>query len=97
MEIEEVKEQVREIIKEELKSGDYSAFFFGSRIVGNYSKTSDLDVGFDGPDLVPKDIMYKIKSRIDAIPSLYSIDIVDLQSVGDEFKKIAKSKIEEIK
>jgi predicted nucleotidyltransferase len=97
MEIEEVKKKVSEIIKDELRSTHFNAFFFGSRVLGTNSKTSDLDVGIEGTTTIPENILRSIKLRCASIPTLYTIDIVDFSLISVEFKKVAKSKVEEIK
>lgn len=96
MEIEEVKKKVIEIIKDELAGTGFRAFFFGSRIIGNNSPTSDLDVGIEGETPVPDDLLRSIKSRCAGIPTLYTIDIVDFSILSQDFKNVAKSKIEDI-
>lgn len=96
MEIEDVKKEIIKILKNELSDTEYSAFFFGSRITGKNSPTSDLDVGIEGKNSVPENILRNIKARCEAIPTLYSIDIVDFYFLNDDFKKVAKEKTERI-
>jgi predicted nucleotidyltransferase len=97
MEIEEVKKEIVKIIKEELKELDYTAFFFGSRVTGVHSHTSDIDVGIASHEEtkpVPENILKSIKTRCEAIPTLYTIDIVDFSAVSNEFRTVALQKIE---
>lgn len=94
MEIEEIKNEIRKILKEELKDLPYQAFFFGSRVSGTASSRSDLDVGIDGKNPVPKEKILSIRSRFESIPTLYQIDLVDFALIGDDFKKVAKQHIE---
>ncbi len=96
MEIEEVKKAVANIIRNELAATDFSAFFFGSRVTGTNALTSDLDVGIEGSVPVPDNIMRSIKARCAALPTLYTIDVVDFSLISDDFKKVAKEKIERI-
>ena len=105
MDIKEVKKEISEILKEELKDVKCSAFFFGSRVTGTATERSDIDVGiecFDIADIsekltpIPVDIFSKIKSRCEAIRTLYSIDVVDFYYLNDDFKKVAKVKVAEI-
>ena len=97
MEIEEVKKKVGEIVIYELEGTNFSAFFFGSRVMGTNTKTSDLDIGIEGVTAVPENILRSIKSRCSGIPTLFTIDIVDFSSISEEFKKVAKSKVEIIR
>ena len=98
MEIEEIKKEVARIVREELKrdSIKHRAFFFGSRISGTASPRSDLDVGIEGKEALSSDIFRSIKTRCEALPTLYSIDIVDFANIGDDFKKVALRHTEEI-
>ena len=96
MEIEEVKKEVIKILKSELTATSVNAFFFGSRVTGTNNPTSDLDIGIESTTSVPENIMRSIKARCAAIPTLYSIDIVDFSMISEDFKKVAKNKIEKI-
>jgi predicted nucleotidyltransferase len=104
MEIEEVKKNVAAIVREELAKVNASvpvpfpfhAFFFGSRIAGTASPRSDLDVGIEGPEALSSVVMRLIKARCDALPTLYTIDVVDFFMASDDFKKVAKAHIEMI-
>lgn len=97
MEIEEVKREVAKIIKDELSAG-HLAFFFGSRITGAASKRSDLDVGIEeksGKE-VPFNVLSKIRGRCEALPTLFTVDVVDFSKISEDFKKVAKEKVEMI-
>ncbi len=96
MEIEDIEKEITRILKSELSTTGFSAFFFGSRVTGTHTKTSDLDVGIEGALPVPEHILRSIKARCASIPTLYTIDIVDFSLLGEEFKKVAKEKIERI-
>jgi predicted nucleotidyltransferase len=96
MEIEEVKKEISKIIKEELSNLSFSAFFFGSRVTGTALERSDIDVGIEGETSLPDENLRRIKSRCESLPTLYMIDIVDFTLIGEDFKKVAKSKIEKI-
>lgn len=96
MEIEEVKKEIVKILKSELATTDFSAFFFGSRVMGTYTATSDLDVGIEGVTAVPDSIMRSIKTRFASLPTLYTIDVIDFSMISEDFKKVAKDKIERV-
>lgn len=96
MEIEEVKKEITKILQEELKNSTIKAFFFGSRVLGTAQERSDLDVGIESVNPIPKEVFYKIKSRLESIPTLYTIDLVDFALISEDFRKVAKVKIEQI-
>lgn len=93
MEIEAVKKEVARVVKEELARGasSHRAFFFGSRVTGTASATSDLDVGIEGDRPVPLEMLRTIRARCEALHTLFSIDIVDFFGTSDDFKKVAKA------
>ena len=96
MEIEELKEKTIEIVRQELKGLSYKAFFFGSRIAGTASPRSDLDLGIEGHNPVPTEILRTIRTRISALRTLYMVDVVDFYLLSTDFKKVAKTHIQEI-
>ncbi len=85
MEKEEILKEIVKIIRQYLPS-DYQVLLFGSWAKGTALETSDLDIGINGPKKVDQEIMIKIKAGLGGIPTLRSVDIVDLNSVGGEFK-----------
>jgi predicted nucleotidyltransferase len=96
MEITEVKKEIIKILNSELTGLKFNAFFFGSRVIGTNTDTSDLDVGIEGETPVPDNVLRSIKTRCDNIPTLYMIDIVDFSLLSEDFKKVAKEKIEAV-
>jgi len=95
MDIAEVKQAIARIMHDELPKSHH-AFFFGSRVSGTASQTADLDVGIEGDGPLSTDILYTIKSRIDALRTLITVDIVDFANLTDEFKAVAKNALEKI-
>ena len=79
--IEEVVKIVRNYLSEE-----YKIFLFGSWAKGNAQETSDIDIGILGPMKVSQEVVMRIKGAAEAIPTLRSIDIVDLAGKSDEYK-----------
>jgi predicted nucleotidyltransferase len=96
MEIEELKKEVRRIVTKEFTDTEYKAFFFGSRILGTATATSDLDVGILGPMPAPKEKIASLKARFDALATLYRVDVVDFWNTSDDFKKVAMASVEPI-
>jgi len=87
---DKLKKQLNRIIFKYLDKNDWTAFFFGSRVKGNNSLSSDIDIGIEGTESVPPEVMYKIKEEIEEIPTLYSFDIIDFNIVSKNFKQKAK-------
>ncbi len=75
---------------------EYKPVLFGSFARGDALNTSDIDIGIIGKEKVRWDIMVKIKQEIENIPTLRSIDIVDLNTVSDKFKNKALAEAKKI-
>ena len=93
----EVKNKIIEVIKANIDLKQYKAFFIGSRVNGKSRNGSDFDVGILGGKEVPDEILQKIKDGMESLETLYSVDVIDFSRVGEQFKKVALSSIEEIK
>ena len=55
--------------------------FFGSRVSGGARARSDFDVAIDGPAPIAPHLLDGIRERLDGLPTLYRIDLVDLATV----------------
>lgn len=94
--IENLKKEIKEIVGKYLDFHSYRLFFFGSRAAGKGDERSDIDVGIEGPEEVPYEIMSYIKEKIEDMPILYKIDIVDFKKLSDDFRQVALQYIEPI-
>ena len=86
MEKDEIVKEIVKVIRQYLPP-DYKVLLFGSWAKGTALDVSDLDIGLDGPGKIDQEIMIKIKAGLEGILTLRSIDLVDLNSAGGEFKK----------
>ncbi len=71
----------------EYLGSDCKILLFGSWAKGNALDTSDIDIGILGEKKVPFGIMVKIFNKVEKIPTLRSIDIIDLMAKDEEYKK----------
>jgi predicted nucleotidyltransferase len=95
------EKQVLEEIRRKLaaQSGTlagYRAVLFGSRARGAARERSDFDIGICGDRPVPSGVLQRIRDCLDEIETLYRIDVVDLQSVPDRFRRDALEHAEAI-
>ncbi len=88
MDIEEILRQAALIISSELE-GSYRLFLFGSRAKDTSSDKSDIDIGILSNTRITGKQILTIQEKLEQIPTLLKIDVVDFNSVNDEFKKIA--------
>lgn len=86
MEKEEILKETVKIIRQYLPT-DCKILLFGSWAKGTALDTSDLDIAIDGPQKINQEVMIKIKAAIEGIMTLRKVDVVDLNSVDEEFKK----------
>jgi predicted nucleotidyltransferase len=67
----------------------YRVLLFGSRASGSIHTHSDFDIGVLGPQALPLKLFYAIADRFDSLPTLFSIDWVDLNRTTETFRKSA--------
>ena len=48
---EKLKQQLKNIVFKYLDKNRWSVFLFGSRVIGNNSPASDIDIGIEGPEI----------------------------------------------
>ena len=67
----------------------YRVLLFGSRARGDARERSDFDIGVIGDHPMSPDAYDCIESELEALPTLYRIDWVDLARVADAFRERA--------
>lgn len=82
---------LKKILREYLPQGS-KIFLFGSRAMGNNSKSADIDIGVMSNRLDRK-LIIKIKEIIDDSFVPFKVDIIDFSRVDEKFKKVALRKI----
>jgi len=92
--VKNLKQEILQIVAEYLDLEEYRVFFFGSRVSGCSSDRSDIDVGIDGPQPIPLEVMSHIREEIDDLPVLYKIDIVDFERASEDFREVALKHVE---
>ena len=74
-----------EVIKKYLPNA--VVIVYGSRARGDYKPNSDLDVAILTENKIPASLMAQLREELDELPTLVSFDLVDLNSVSEEFKR----------
>lgn len=95
MEFKEITRQIAAIVGSELK-GNYRLFLFGSRAQGTHNEKSDIDIGIISETPITGNQMLTIQDKIEQIQTLLKIDVVDFNSLEDEFRKIALKHTQDI-
>ena len=60
---------------------------FGSRARGDFRENSDLDVAIDLGEVIPAEVMERIREALDELPTLVTFDVVDLNAVSKSFRE----------
>ncbi len=60
---------------------------FGSRARGDFRENSDLDVAIDSGEVIPAEVMERIREALDELPTLVTFDVVDLNAVSKSFRE----------
>jgi uncharacterized protein len=91
-----MKKKILDVIARHLDTKKYHVFAFGSRISGGGDERSDIDVGIEGSEALPAGTLGTIRDDMEALDTLYKIDVVDFSDVSPKFKEVAKRYIEMI-
>ena len=86
---EELQKQIKNIFGRYFPDEKYRLFFFGSRVKGDNSLRSDIDLGVEGENQLPPKLKLEIEDELQNLPILYKIDLVDFSKVSDGFKNKA--------
>lgn len=89
--VPKLKKEITEIVGKHLNLFEYKIFFFGSRISDKGDEHSDIDIGIEGSNKIPYEIMAKIKEEVEDLPTLYKIEIVDFKNVSSDFRKVVSN------
>ncbi|MEW5952055.1 MAG: nucleotidyltransferase domain-containing protein [Elusimicrobiota bacterium] len=63
-------------------------FLFGSRANGNFTENSDADIAIKGEHKIDLETIAKIKMDLEELNINFKIDIIDYNSVSENFRKI---------
>lgn len=92
--VEKLKKEILAIVGKHLDLQHYRVFFFGSRVAGNGTDRSDIDIGIEGLEPVPFGIVLDMKEELKELPTLYKIDVVDFTGASKDFREVASKDIE---
>ena len=92
----DIEEQHLKIVKEvlaDLLPDNTKVWIFGSRVTGKAKKFSDLDIALDlgSNKKICLALFADLKEAFDKSDLPWTVDIVDMNSISDEFKSIIDS------
>ena len=82
MPVEDLLRRCVSIIRRRLPGEEWGIWVFGSQADGRAHAGSDLDLAVAGPRPIPLTELGEIREEIEQIPTLRSVDIVDLSAAG---------------
>jgi len=85
----QIEKRHLEIIVQILAKYRYGFFAFGSRVMGNAKRLSDLDIFYK--DAIPLYDLHKLEEEFEESDLPFKVDIVDYNKCDDDFKKIIMS------
>jgi len=84
------------LIRQAVSDRAYRVVLFGSWAMGNAGERSDIDIGIEGPAPVDSAMMCKIREAVETLPTMYTVDVVDLRRVDPGFRALAMGRIVEL-
>lgn len=91
MTTEELQQRCAQIVRKHLPDARWQLWVFGSQVRGDVLPSSDLDLAVLGPGPVPKTIWVRIKEEIDDLPTVRTVDLVDLGEASEAFRRMVMS------
>lgn len=94
-----ITEEEQKIILEILKeySYEYSFYYYGSRVKGNFNKTSDLDILIKGEEEMPLADLVSLREKTDESKLPYTVNFADYNSIDKNFYGLIKDDLVLIK
>lgn len=85
------------ILKKNIPDENAKFYVFGSRAKGIYKEYSDIDIAVDLKDKkLSPEILGKILTEFEDSTLPYEVDVVDLNSVDEDFKKLINASLTEL-
>ena len=82
-------QEVRRIVLRLLEGRQARVFLFGSWARGEACRVSDIDVAILPAEPLPPGLVSDIEEALENSLSLYPVDLVDLTSVSEDFRRRA--------
>lgn len=85
--IEAVVRRVREVVHQVTGGDTFDVHLFGSWATGQARSRSDIDIAIHGPRSLSPIEMAQIREACERLPTLFTIDLVDMAQVSGEFRE----------
>lgn len=84
------------IIKSILQNYPYQFYYYGSRVKGDFTKSSDLDILLKSSDKIPCEILNQIDRQFNESKIPYVVNISEFTQMDKNFYELIKSDLVEI-
>lgn len=91
--IKGINEKEEKIIKDILKNYPYNFYYYGSRVNGDYTKGSDLDILIESDEEIPSGIIEKIELEFNESRIPYVVKLSDRKNLEDYFYVLIKDSL----
>lgn len=89
--VRDLVHEVAAIVRRVTGDPSFHVRLFGSWASGNPRPHSDIDIAIDGPRPVDSAHMADIRDACDRLPTLFTIDLVDLAAVSPSFRQSVRA------
>jgi hypothetical protein len=79
-------QKVKTAVLQAFENEDVSIFLFGSRASGNAHRTSDIDIGILSSGFFDRKKITALRAELEEMNIPYSVDLVDLSTVSEDFR-----------
>ena len=83
----------KKIILNHIDCDEINVFLFGSRVMDDSRRDSDIDIGFLGKEALDHRVFRKITDDLEESVVPYHFDLIDFYKVDNNFKRIALQRI----
>jgi predicted nucleotidyltransferase len=91
--VHEIAAEVGRIVHAITGDASFKASLFGSWASGTARSHSDIDIAIDGPRPVEPVKMAAIREACDRLPTLFTIDLVDLGKASSDFRDAVRGQM----
>ncbi|MEW6012319.1 MAG: nucleotidyltransferase domain-containing protein [Elusimicrobiota bacterium] len=86
----DIEPRIKKLITQTIKKHipDAKILIFGSRIKGDFTQNSDIDIAIKCDKKIEIRLIAKIKMDLEELEINHRIDLIDYNSVSKEFQKI---------
>lgn len=96
MDPDEIPAKVYHLFRKEFSDNQARLFLIGSRAKGTAGSYSDFDFAVVSKEPIDPKKLSKFRASVEELKTLYTIEIVDLNRVSEEFRKTAERSMKEV-